>query len=61
MPFIPAKYRKYCYTVSVAVIPLGAALGYFSDSLVPLLITAAAGIFTGSLAASNVTPDEPTE
>ena len=57
MPNMPAKWRKYLYGISIALIPVLGVLGWVSDELVPLLLSLANAVFVGGLALANVTPD----
>ena len=59
MPHIPAKWRKYLYGVSAALIPVLVILGWVSDEAAPALIGLANAVFIGGLAFANTdTSDE---
>ncbi len=56
---IPAKWRKYLYGVSAALIPVLVILGWVSDEVAPALIGLANAVFIGGLAFANTdTTDE---
>ena len=58
MPTIPAKWRRYLYAVSAALIPVLVVAGWVSDELGFALLGLANAVFIGALAATN-TPKEP--
>jgi hypothetical protein len=57
MPNLPAKWRKYLYGVSAALIPLLVLLGWVTDEIAVALIGLANAIFIGGLAFANVPKD----
>lgn len=54
MPVIPAKWRKYLYGLSIAVVPVLVAFGWIDDNLAPALLGLAYAMFMGGLAMVNV-------
>lgn len=61
MPNIPAKWRKWCYGVSIALVPILVIAGWASDELAVALIGLANAVFIGGLAFTNVTVPAPAE
>ena len=53
MPNIPAKWRKRCYGVSIALIPILVIVGWASDELAVALIGLVNAVFIGGLAFAN--------
>ena len=53
MPTIPAKWRKWLYGVSIALIPILVIAGWASDELAVALIGLANAVFIGGLAFAN--------
>jgi hypothetical protein len=53
MPNLPAKWRKYLYGVSAALIPLLVLLGWFSDEIGVAILGLANAVFIGGLAFAN--------
>jgi len=53
--------RAYIYRVAIALLPLLVALGYITESLVPLVVSLVGAVFIPGLAAANTstTPVEP--
>lgn len=58
MPTIPAKWRKYLYGVSAALIPILVIVGWVSDELAVALVGLANAVFIGGLAFANTPKDE---
>lgn len=58
MPNIPAKWRKYLYGVSAALIPILVIAGWVSDELAVALVGLANAVFIGGLAFANTPKDE---
>lgn len=54
MPTIPAKWRKWLYGVSIALIPILVIVGWASDELAVALIGLVNAVFIGGLAFTNV-------
>lgn len=54
MPAIPAKWRKWCYGVGIAVVPLTQAFGWINDDKAVAISGVIYAVFMGSLAAANV-------
>lgn len=53
MPAIPAKWRKWCYVVGAAFIPVTQAFGWLTDNQAVALVGLIYAVFMGSLAAAN--------
>jgi hypothetical protein len=53
MPTIPAKWRRYLYAVSAALIPVLVIAGWVSDELAVALLGLANAVFIGVLATAN--------
>jgi hypothetical protein len=58
MPTIPAKWRRYLYAVSAALIPVLVVTGWITDELGVALIGLANAVFIGVLATANTPKDQ---
>lgn len=58
MPAIPAKYRRWCYAVGIAAVPVLVGFGWLQDEMAPAVVGLVYAVFMGGLAASNVNPEE---
>lgn len=58
MPVMPAKWRKWCYAVGIAVVPLTQAFGWINDDKAVAIIGVVYAVFMGGLATANVPGDE---
>ena len=54
MPAIPAKYRRWCYAVGIALVPVLVAFGWLQDEMAPAILGLVYAVFMGGLAAANV-------
>jgi len=57
--FADREHRKYVYAVSLALLPILVAVGWVTESMVPLIVVALGTILTPALALNNLTPKEP--
>lgn len=53
MPAIPAKYRRWLYTVGIALVPVLVAFGWLEDSIAPAILGLIYAVFMGGMAAAN--------
>jgi len=59
--FWTADRRRWLYQVAVAAVPLMIALGFLTDDIAQLVLNALAailGVGAGSMALTNLTPDD---
>lgn len=53
MPTMPVKWRRYCYRVSIGVLPVLIAYGVLDGSKAAAIAGAAGAVFVGTLADRN--------
>lgn len=54
MPAISAKWRKYLYSLGMALVPLTQAFGWIDDNKAVAIAGVIYAVFMGGLAAANV-------
>lgn len=53
MPNLPVKWRRWCYGVSIAALPVLTAYGVLDGNKAAALASMAGAVFIGGLAARN--------